>query len=187
MMPRKLTLTIGLALAVWLCVGAIAFAGDTLEFTPVGVYWNTACSSSGYANLCGKTPKDDWYFLVRNTSDKTITAGSVVYVLLVDTRKLNYVLTGATLDFFKKVFISSDCAAFTPGHVDTLGPGACAFMGNVGGTGSIEWGDVPIFDYKYMSQEGIIRAGVKINWTVSDSKGFSDSGSYTYYPEILAK
>jgi hypothetical protein len=187
MMPRKFSLMTALVLAVWLCLGAAAFAGDTLEFTPVGVYWTTAGSSSGYAGLSGKEAKDDWYFIVKNASDKTITAGKVVYVLLVETRKQTYVLTGATLDLFKKARISSDCAAFTPGHVDAFAPGACAFMGSVAGTNSIEWADVPIFDYRYMSQEGIIRAGVKINWTVTDSHGFSDSGSYVYYPEILVK
>jgi len=114
MMPRKLSLMTALVLAVCLCLGAAAFAGDTLQFTPVGVYWNTACSSSGYVTLCGKQAKDDWYFIVKNNSDKTITAGSVVYVLLVDTKKLNYVLTGATLDLFKKARVSADCAAFTP-------------------------------------------------------------------------
>jgi hypothetical protein len=190
MMPRKLSLMTALVLAVWLCLGAAAFAGDTLQFTPVGVYWNTACSSSGYVTLCGKQAKDDWYFIVKNNSDKTITAGSVVYVLLVDTTKLNYVLTGATLDLFKKARVSADCAAFTPAppdHIGALGPGACAFMGSAGGTNSIEWADVPIFDYKYLSQEGIIRAGVRIDWKVSGSGGFSDSGSYIYYPEILSK
>jgi len=186
-MPRKLLLMTVLVLAAGLALGAAAFAGDTLEFTPVGVYWNTACSSSGYATLCGKQAKDDWYFIVKNTSDKTITAGSVVYVLLVDTKKLNNVLTGATLDLFKKARVSADCSAFTPGHIDALEPGACAFMGNAGGSNSIEWADVPIFDYKYLSQEGIIRAGVRIDWKVSGLQGFSDSGSYTYYPEILVK
>jgi hypothetical protein len=186
-MLKKLSLVVVLVFMASLALGAAAFAGDTLEFTPVGVYWNTACSSSGYANLCGKEPKDDWYFIVKNKSDKTITAGSVVYILLVETRKQTYVLTGATLDLLKKFRLSTSCTAFTPGTVATLAPGACAFMGNVGGGNTLEWADVPIFDYKYMSQEGIIRAGVRINWTVSDGRGFSDSGSYTYYPQILAK
>lgn len=186
-MTKKFYLVIALLSAVWLYFGAAAFAGDTLEFTPVGVYWNTACSSSGYATLCGKEAKDDWYFVVKNTSDKTISSGSVVYVLLVDTDKLNHVLTGATLDLFKKSRVSTDCAAFATGTAGVLAAGACAFMGSVGGNNSIEWGDVPIFDYKFLVAEHIIRAGVKINWSVSDSHGFSDSGSYTYYPEILAK
>ncbi len=186
-MLKKLSLVLVLVSTVLLSLGAVAFAGDTLEFTPVGVYWNTACSSSGYVTLCGKEAKDDWYFVVKNKSDKTITAGSVVYVLLVETKKQTYVLTGATLDLFKKFRLSTNCVAFAPGTVATLPPGACAFMGNAGGTNTIEWADVPIFDYKYLSQEGIIRAGVRINWTVTDSHGFSDSGSYTYYPQILVK
>jgi hypothetical protein len=186
-MQKKLFLVMLLVSMVSLFLGAAAFAGDTLEFTPVGVYWNTACSERGYATLCGKEAKDDWYFIVTNKSDKTITAGSVVYVLLVDTKKLNNVLTGATLDLFKKTRVYTDCVTFAAANVNTLGPGGCAFMGNVGGYNSVEWADVPIFDYKYLSQEGIIRAGVRINWTVSDSRGFSDSGTYTYYPQILVK
>ena len=186
-MSRKTACVLVLSVLCCVSLGSFGFAGDTLELTPVGVYWNTACSERGYVTLCGREAKDDWYFVVKNKSDKTITAGSVVYVLLVDTKKLNNVLTGATLDLFKKSRVSKDCVVFTPGHVDALAPGACAFMGNVGGHNSIEWADVPIFDYKYLSQEGIVRAGVRINWTVSDSRGFSDSGSYTYYPQIQVK
>lgn len=176
-----------LALAACQCLGAGALAGDTLQFTPVGVYWNTACSSGGYASLCGKQAGDDWYFIVRNNSDKTITEGSIVYLLLVETDKLQHVLTGATLPLFGKARISADCAAFTPGRIDALKPCECAFMGSFGGTSSIEWGDVPIFDYRFLAAERIIRTGVRIDWKVSDSHGFTDSGSYTYYPEKPAR
>ncbi len=186
-MLKRLLLVWAIVSFVSFSFGIPAFAGDTLEFTPVGVYWNTACSERGYATLCGKEAKDDWYFIVKNRSDKTITTGSVVYVLLVDTKKLNNVLTGATLDLFRKCRVSTDCVTFAAANINTLGPGACAFMGKIGGNNSIEWADVPIFDYKYMSQEGIIRAGVRINWTVSDSHGFSDSGTYTCYPQILVR
>jgi len=186
-MFKKTILKLVLVSVISLGFAITAFAGDTLEFVPVGVYWNTACSSSGYANLCGKNPQDDWYFVVKNKSNKTLTSGTVFYILLVDTRKLNNVMTGATLDLFRKFRISSDCLTLTATNTIALEPNKCAFMGKVGGVNTLEWADVPIFDYQYMSKDGIIRAGVRINWTVRDSYGFSDSGSYTYYPEILTK
>jgi hypothetical protein len=107
--------------------------------------------------------------------------------LLVDTEKLNHVLTGATLPLFKKARVSTDCTVFTPGHIDALEPGACAFMGSIGGTNSVEWGDVPVFDYRFLVAERIIRAGVRIDWKVSGPGSFSDAGSYTYYPEMLTR
>ena len=161
-----------------------AFSGETLQFAPGEVYWSGACSGSGYVALCGKTQYDPWYITVNNTTDRTLTSGTVVFTLIVEARKGDQVLTGATLDLFRKVHISPECSPFKTADLRVLPPHGCAYIGNVGGYNSLAWADVPIFDYKYMSGLGIVRAGLKINWTVADSYGFTDSGSYIFYPPI---
>jgi hypothetical protein len=186
-MSRRGLLVAGAAVLVTLALSIPAFSGNTLQFTANEVYFNSACSTGGYVVLCGKDKPDQWYVKATNTSDKTITAGKVSFVLTVQTKKGDQVLTGANLDFFRKVRISPDCCTCDAAALGVLPPHGCAFIGNVGGTDTLEWADVPVFDYKSMIGLGIIKAAVRINWSVSGVGGFSDSGSYTFYPPIIYK
>jgi hypothetical protein len=183
-MARKNLVCILIVSVISLFLSVPAFSGETLQFAPGEVYWSGACSGSGYVALCGKTKSDPWYITVNNTTDRALTSGTVVFVLIVETRKGDQVLTGATLDFFRKVHVSPECSIYKTVDLGVLPAHGCAYIGNVGGYNSLEPYDVPVFDYQSMSSLDIKRAGLKINWSVSDSHGFTDSGSYIFYPPI---